>query len=242
MTFYPAAEDSTNASSIVLHPGERVTADVVLRAVPAVHLRIKTGEPQGSNSGVGAPRGFPRVSQRIFEGALVPVTSAQGFGYTPGMYEYTGIAPGHYVIEMPESVGKRNGAGWYKEIDLAGTVELDPSESPSLASVSGAVVLEGTTRPAGKMIVELINRASQETFTAEVSDKGMFDFRDDEVRPGTYDVQLANAPGFQVKKLLAKGAKTVGPNDRNCRRRKRATGLHSHARRGANQWSRAARR
>ena len=77
----------------------------------------------------------------------MPVMSAQGFGYNAGSYEYTGIAPGRYVIEMPESAGKRRGAGWYKEIDLAGTVELDPSESPSLASVSGAVMLEGGTRP-----------------------------------------------------------------------------------------------
>ncbi len=210
MTFYPAAEDSTNASPIVLHAGERVTADVVLRAVPAVHLRIKTGEPAGSNSGIGAPQGFPRVSQRIFEGALAPVMSAQGFGYNAGTYEYTGFAPGHYVVEMPESAGKRRGTGWYKEIDLAGTVELDPSESPSLASVSGAVVLEGATRPISTMNVVLTDRTSREQFYTKVSDKGMFDFKDDEIRPGTYDVELANAPGFHVKKLLAKGAKTAG--------------------------------
>ncbi|HEY4899301.1 MAG TPA: carboxypeptidase-like regulatory domain-containing protein [Terriglobales bacterium] len=210
LTFYPAAEDSLAATPIVLHLGERATADVVMRAVPAVHLRIKTGEAGGSNHGIGYPRSFPRVSQRIFEGTLSSVMSAQGFGYTQGIYEYTGIAPGHYVIEMPESGSKRNGAGWYKEIDLSGTVELDPSESPPLALVSGAVVLEGATRPAGKMLVELIKRTTGERFAAEVSGKGLFDFKDDEIRPGTYDVQLANAPGFQVKELLAKGARTAG--------------------------------
>ena len=210
MTFYPAAEDSTAAIAIVLHPGERVTADVLMRAVPAVHLRIKNGEADAKNSGAGMPRGFPRVSQRIFEGALAPVMSTQGFGYTAGTYEYTGIAPGHYVIEMPESGGKRGGAGWYKEIDLSGTVELDPSESPSLASVSGAVVLEGATRPIRKMYVVLTDRTSQENVSAEVSDKGMFDFKDDEIGPGTYDVELTNSPGFHVTKLIAKGAKTAG--------------------------------
>ena len=211
LTFYPTVEDSANASPIGLHPGERVTADIMMHAVPAVHLRIKTGETDGSTVGVLEPRGFPRVSQRIFEGALVPVNSAQGFGYTPGMYEYTGIAPGRYVIEMPDSGSKRNGAGWYKEIDLSGTVELDARENPALASVSGAVVLEdATTRPTGKMLVELINRTSGEGFTAPVSDKGLFDFKDDDIRPGTYDGELANAPGIHVKKLLAKGARTRG--------------------------------
>ena len=232
LTFYPAAEDSTNAGAIVLHPGERVTADVAMRAVPAVHLRIRSGEAEGNNHGngvrVGFPRGFPRISQRMFEGALVPVNTSQAYSYSggelefglgnrvrgtqhrEGTYEYTGIAPGRYVIEMPESGGKRNGTGWYKEIDLSGTVELDSAENPPLASVSGAVVLEGGTRPTGKMIVELLDRTSGEDFTAQVSDKGMFDFADEEIRPGTYDVRLANAPGFHVKTLLAKGAKTAG--------------------------------
>ena len=56
-------------------------------------------------------------------------------------------------------------AGWYKEIDLSGTVELDPNESPPLASVTGAVVLEGAARPTGKMRVVLFNRGSGENFT-----------------------------------------------------------------------------
>ena len=214
LTFYPASEDSTTASAIVLHPGERMPADVAMRAVPAVHLRIKSGEAEGNNHGnglrVGFPRGFPRISQRIFEGALVPVNSAQGFGYTAGMYEYTGIAPGHYVIEMPESGGKRNGTGWYKEIDLAGTVELDARENPPLTSVTGALMLEGGSRPGGKIYVVLANRTSSENFAAEVTAKGTFDFSDTEIRSGTYDVILNNAPGFQIKSLLAKGARVVG--------------------------------
>ena len=76
----------------------------------------------------------------------------------------------------------------------------------------------------------------------KVSDKGMFDFKDDEIRPGTYDVELANAPGFHVEKLLAKGAKTAGQTIEIGGGGKRATGLHRHSRPGANQWSRAARR
>jgi 5-hydroxyisourate hydrolase-like protein (transthyretin family) len=207
-TFYPAAEDSAGATALVLHPGERATADIVMRAVPAAHLRIKNRDSDSKNP--NAPRGFPRVSQLIFDGVLSPVMSAQGFGYTAGMYEYTGIAPGRYIIEMPESGGNRNGSGWYKEIDLSGTVELDPNESPALTSVSGAVVLEGGTRPVSKMYVVLTNRTSRENFSAEVSDKGMFDFQDDEIRPGTYEVVLANAPGYQIKSMIAKGAKTVG--------------------------------
>jgi hypothetical protein len=111
---------------------------------------------------------------------------------------------------MLEPERKRNGVGWYKELDLAGTVELDSRENPPLASVTGAVVLEGGTRPGGKMYLTLADRTSREGFSAEVSDKGFFDFKDNEIRPGTYDVELANAPGFQIRSLVAKGAKTAG--------------------------------
>lgn len=213
MTFYPAAEDSSGASPIVLQPGQRATADVVLRTVPAVHLRIKSGEAEEKNTGNTGPHGFPRVSQRVFEGYLAPIMSAQSIGYPGGVLEFTGIAPGRYVIEMtaPEgSAGKRGETGWYKEIDLTGTVELNAHENPPLALVTGAMVLEGARRPAGKMYIVLANRTSGMDFSAEVSDKGMFDFQDSEIRPGSYDVLLVNAPGFQVKSLLAKGARTEG--------------------------------
>jgi hypothetical protein len=209
MTFYPAAEDSSGATAITLRPGERATADVAIRAVPAVHLRIKTQESEGPRDGVSYARGFPQVSQHIFEGTLVPVTSAQAFGYNAGQQEYTGIAPGRYVVEMSDR-GRGHGGGWYKEMDLSGTVDLDTSETPALASVNGALMLEGGARPAGKIYVVLMNRNSSENFTAEVSPKGTFDFGDAEIRPGSYDVILNNAPGFQVKGLLAKGARVSG--------------------------------
>ena len=84
MTFYPAAEDSSGASAIMLHPGDRATADVAMRAVPAVHLRVGLRRCGRQELQQYAARGFPRVSQRIFEGTLVPVMSAQGFGLQRG--------------------------------------------------------------------------------------------------------------------------------------------------------------
>lgn len=207
MTFFPSAEESSGATPIVLHSGDRVTADIAVRAVPAVHLRVKTGNAEGQKS--GSSLGFPRVSQRIFEGALVPVMSSQGYTASAGVYEYTGIAPGHYVIEMPDASGKGR-VGWYKEMDLSGTVELDAAENPPLASVAGVLSIEGTRRPSGKMYVVLVNRASTETFAAELTPKGTFDFSEMEVRPGTYDVLLNVAQGFQLRTLQARGARVSG--------------------------------
>lgn len=205
MTFYPSAEDSSGATPIPLQPRDRVTVDIAVRAMPAVHLRIRTGAAGAPNEG----RGFPRVSQRIFEGTLVPIMSSQGFTSNSGVYEYTGIAPGHYVIEMPDGSGKGR-PGWYKELDLSGTVELNAAENPPLAAVSGVLTFEGANRPSGKVHVVLANRTTTEMFAAEVKSKGDFDFSETEIRPGTYDVLLNVAQDFQLKSLQARGARVNG--------------------------------
>ena len=43
LTFYPDAFDSAGASPLIIHPGDHLTADAVMHAVPAIHLRIRTG-------------------------------------------------------------------------------------------------------------------------------------------------------------------------------------------------------
>ena len=209
MTFYPSAEDSSGAAPIVLHPGDRITADISVRAVPAVHLRLKTADPQNRQGRRNiATTAFPRVSQRIFEGALVPVMSSQGSCTPKGGCDYTGIAPGRYVIEMPSGGGKHR--GWYKEMDLSGTVELDPGESPPLALVTGAMQFEGASRPPGRIYVVLAERNSGEDFAAEVTPKGTFDFSEMEVRPGFYDVAINAAQSYQIRSVQAAGAKVTG--------------------------------
>jgi hypothetical protein len=209
-TFYPSAEDSSDATPILLHPGERVTADIAMRALPAVHIRIKSGgKPKPEAGSIVSSRSFPRVSQRIFEGTLVPVMSSQGSCSPIRGCDYTGIAPGHYVIEMPDTGGK-HGSGWYKEMDLSGTVEIDPGENPPLASVTGLVQFEGGSRPPGRIYIVLANRDSTENFAVEVDPKGVFDFSEIEVRPGTYDVALNNPQDFQIRSVQAKGARITG--------------------------------
>jgi hypothetical protein len=226
LTFYPSAEDSSGATPITVHPGDRVTADIAMRALPAVHLRIRSHGSEGTPPGSTTMHGFPRVSQRIFEGTLMPVIASQAYSYSgeevefglgsrvratqnqEGTYEYTGIAPGRYVIAMPPSGGKAG--GWYKEMDLSGTVELDANENPPLASVTGTLNLQAANRPAGSIYIALTNRTSAETFAAEVKPKGTFDFNEMEIRPGTYDVLLNAGQGLQISALAAKGARVIG--------------------------------
>ena len=195
LTFYPDSPDSAGASPIVLHPGERATADVVMRAVPALHLRIHTGSGPSLAAGRMA---FPRVSQHIFEGFLEPVSNSPVSRNEPDVLQVMGLAPGHYVIEMSASGpddAKSASRGWYREIDLVGDADLNAGEAPGFVKISGSVSFEGTTSvPKGSSIV-LSNPSTGENFAAPLSDRGQFDFKADAVRPGRYNLLLGEDKG-----------------------------------------------
>ena len=110
LTFYPDAPDSSQAGAINLQPGERANADIVLRAVPAAHLTIRTDAQASRGS-------FPRILQRVFDGLSIPVIASQGYGFSQGSYEFAGLAPGRYVLEMPVNNGDGR-SGWFREVDI----------------------------------------------------------------------------------------------------------------------------
>ena len=211
LTFYPDSPDSAGASPIVLHPGEHVTADVVMHAVPALHLRIHTG---GANSGPLFAIGrmtFPRVWQRIFEEYLEPVSNSPVSSTEPGVLQIMGLALGHYVIEMPASSAaddKASNRGWYRELDLVGDADLNVGDAPSFVTVSGSVVFQGEATE--NVAIRLSNPATGENFSAYVSNTGQFDFSKDTVRPGRYRVALNSAKGYFFSQLSATGAKIAG--------------------------------
>lgn len=119
LTFYPDSADSSGATALAVAAGDRVTADMVLRATPSLHLRIHTGAT-GETPMLGGMT-FPRISERVFDGYMDPVFNAPISWIGPGTIQVSGLAPGHYVIEMPASSypgEKSTSRGWYREIDL----------------------------------------------------------------------------------------------------------------------------
>ncbi len=210
LTFYPDATDSSAATPLQLAPGARETANVVLRPVPSLHLRIHTGE--AAHSAVIGRMIFPRVQQRIFEGYLESVYNAPDSWVAPGVVEISGLAPGHYVVEIPPSTGaneKGPSRGWYREIDLAGDADISASEAPSFVTITGTVLFENSRVPRGASI-QLLNQETGESFRSEISDNGEFDFNSDEVRAGRYLFMLGTARGYYLRKLAATGAKSSG--------------------------------
>ncbi len=211
LTFYPDSPDSAGASPLLLSPGEKATADVAMHAMPSLHLRIHTGG-SADNPMLGRMV-FPRISERIFEGYLDSITNAPVSWVGPGVVEISGLAPGHYVIEMPLPSGlgeKSTGLGWYREIDLVSDAEVNASDGPKFASVGGTVVFDNVSRVPTEASIQLSNPETGESFRSDMSNKGNFDFKSDDIRPGRYLVALDNANGFFLKQLSATGARVQG--------------------------------
>ena len=204
-TFYPDAIDSSQASAITLQPGDRATADITLHAVPATHLRIRNdGAPQSGPA--------PGLKQRIFDGLLIPVFGSTVFGYSQGVYEVGGLAPGHYVVELNRAAAgnEPGGRGWFRDVDVYGDMEISAADSPAMATVTGLVVYEGAPAPRGSVYVALHNRDSGEEWSSEVSDKGLFGLQENELRPGTYEAALYGAQKWLITRIVAQNAKVQG--------------------------------
>lgn len=210
LTFYPDATDSANASPIQLAPGAREAADVVMRAVPSLHLRIHTA-PSSQGAVIGRMI-FPRLSQRIFDGYMDSVFNAPDSWAAPGVLEISGLSPGHYVIELPPSTGpndKGNSKTWYREIDLTSDADINASDGAGFVTVTGTILFENSRVPKNAGI-ELVNPETGERFNSVIGSNGDFDFNSDDVRPGHYAILLSGGESFYLKTLVATGAKVAG--------------------------------
>ena len=211
LTFFSGALDSADATPIQLTPGQRESADVSLHAVPSLHLRIHTGAVESPSLGRMI---FPRVSQRMFDGYLDSVSNAPDSWVAPGVIEISGLAPGHYVVEVPPTGNGENGKsgirGWYREVDLEGDTDITVAEASGFVSVSGTIQFAGTTYVPRNLSIQLVNPETGETLHSDIDQRGGFDFRSDNVRQGRYLLGLENAQGYSLEKVTATGAKVAG--------------------------------
>jgi Carboxypeptidase regulatory-like domain len=205
LTFYPDADDSAQATAITLRAGERFTADVVMRAVPAAHLKIHYDQ---TRQGPG-----PSIMQRVFGGLTIPVFASQGYGFGQGLFEFGGLAPGHYTLELQGGATDKSGgkSGWYRDIDLYGDMEISASDSPGMATVTGLVTYEGGAATGrDTAYIEFRNLETSDSWTGKISDKGLFGLQDNELRPGTYQAVLYGAPDWILTRIIAQNAKVQG--------------------------------
>jgi Carboxypeptidase regulatory-like domain len=202
-TFYTDTTEPENATPILLHAGERATADVTLRAVPALHLTVR---------GVGSDPAQPGTvfaQQRLFDGVPIalPARSQQ---FTSGVVRVSGITPGHFILVLRKLTGKE----WTsesREVDVSADTEIDASENVlGIVTLQGAVQLPGGAPVPPGTNIRFLNRGTGEAVVAQVSPKGTFEAQQALVAGAECEVSVFSLPDFAVQDLTATGAKVVG--------------------------------
>ncbi len=204
VTFFSSATEIAAAVPITLHPGDAETADLTLRPTPALHVTISyvpSSKPE-------EPENFwPQVSQQLIPGLQqqLGVTTSQ---IRPGVLEVVGLPPGRLSLTLHSSHGTESSAHSLA-VQLAADANINMSEAPPLASVSGVVKMDDGS-PALRTSLQLHNRATGEQFGAQVQDTGEFSLQGQSLATGTYDVFVGGPAAETVRSLSATGAKVSG--------------------------------
>jgi hypothetical protein len=125
VTYYDAQTDQASATPVTLRSGDHVALNVMLHAVPAVHLLVRGADLRGNNFNM-----MPHLSQSVM--GQEAETSVEMHPGPPGsgLMEFAGVPPGHYSVSQgdpPRTV----------EIDAnGGSMEVNPAQGEPAAKVT----------------------------------------------------------------------------------------------------------
>ena len=202
VTFYPGVTNERSAGELNFSEGETEQANIQLRAVPAVHLRLSNLPPDRTNPpNIGA---FQSVFGTL--AAMMPIQVAQ---ISPGEIEIAGLPPGDLTFTV-----NRNGETGQDvqtiEANVSGGDTLDASKQLLSANVSGRVILPEGSAEVGEATIVLLRDGNPAT-VKPLNKDGTFSIA--AVPVGTYGVlvNLSGQPKY-IRKVIAAGAKTSGRN------------------------------
>ena len=204
VTFYPGVTDEPSANELNLHEGETQQADIPLRAVPSIHLRVTNLPPVQSAS--------PRIDvrQQTFgaTGIRVPMPMQMQISQiSPGEVEVAGLPPGDLTLSLIQQDSERRNVRQL-EVNASGEATVDASNTPLSAAATGHLILaqgSGAIGDAGTITLSENDRGMY----ARLQKDGTFSFP--ALPPGNYEV-FVNLPGVPeyIQKVIASGAKTRG--------------------------------
>jgi len=206
LTFYLDATDAESATPIALSAGERATADVMLQAMSAIHLRIHTPVDSAKPGLPYNPAGVS-VRKQVFDADVYvqPATFQRA-----GLTEVGGLAPGRYEVSITTRDGEKQTES-RQELDLSTSRDIESKENAAaLVAVGGTLRFEDGTaaKNASGSTVWLRELKSERKFAAPVEADGSFAFGQS-LGPGKYEVALAE-PGVYLKSVSASGARVAG--------------------------------
>jgi Carboxypeptidase regulatory-like domain len=125
VTFFDSTTEETSATTISLSGGSLEEANINLRALPALHLKVESPLNQENRvAPVNLRYSFFGV-QSPFEGIRSPYDAQRG------TVEFIGVAPGHY--ELTQGVNPEH----ISEIDLSSNLQVDPNSGTLAEEIRG---------------------------------------------------------------------------------------------------------
>ncbi|MGH9608120.1 MAG: SpaA isopeptide-forming pilin-related protein [Bryobacteraceae bacterium] len=193
VTYYADALEPASATPIMLREGGGAKIQIVMHAVPAVHVQLarQTHPPRRGlffSLAATGPGGY-----RI---GVAPRTAE-----TKGNWELT-VAPGEYTVRL----GSYSGHG-RPDITIRKRISIQSGSDPVIkdepaSSVAGKITLNPPDKAAGIQVV--LSQPSGRRRAGAVEPDGSFQIAG--LAAGNYTVRLTNAGEFQIVRVAAKDA------------------------------------
>jgi protocatechuate 3,4-dioxygenase beta subunit len=193
ITYYAGTEDPAAASPITVTEGSSATIQIALHPVRALHVQLSETEARTS----------PNIYQEGPGGYPLSVSSSMSVSGSHA--EISGVPPGRYSLMLQiMKEGEFHVLG-RRRLNVTGD-GIVAAEEVARVSLAGQIVFEGNARAPGDVGI-VFQKADQYTATnARIAKDGSFTVQENALEPGSYEIQLSNAPGLYLKSIKAKGA------------------------------------
>lgn len=198
LTYYAGAVDPTSASAIAVTEGSTSNLQIVLRAVPALHVQLTGLDAEPTHGGIGV------MVMQVGLGGY-PSFSQPQISFTDGVFEISGLAPGRYVLTPTTSRQDRAEQVTGTVVDLTGNGSINLGANSGF-TLSGHMTFEGDGPPPARplLLLHQPDTEAQSMISIE-SDGTLKRFNSSFLLPGRYQLSVRNAPGFYLKSVRANG-------------------------------------
>lgn len=200
-TYYGNATRSDSASPIQLKPGDRASADVQLRAVPALHLLIRYEDDSRANAMQ------PIFLRHVFD-SVEFVNPGGIFPSAPSVMESVGLPPGEYTVRLHASA---NDTGQLAEVNLERDgQEVDARKAELLAPLKITLEFPAGETPPRQMIVSLEDEKRRMVVAQRPMDEN-HEVSFPGFRASKYNILCRSAQGtFAVTRIAGPALDTAG--------------------------------
>jgi 5-hydroxyisourate hydrolase-like protein (transthyretin family) len=204
-TFYNGATESAAASPIAIEKGARVTADIHLNAVPAVHVTVKP-----LISPVSGAYSWPMLQKVEFDqteqtdGEMHPSQDQTEM-------EVDGLPPGRYLFAAPDETGRPHG-GTVVDVEKDGQTFESKGSALSSTVIVKLKTARGEDVPSG-ITLSMRNEQMRPVAFAAVSAKGEATFEN--LGAGKYAVMVntQKPPQYTIGRISVQGGAEVDGHD-----------------------------